>query len=76
MSERGAISLERDEIVDEQGGSGIERSDLGPTLSGWSGGANTHVSGEAEILTAQLRSHALVCGEREGRERLTLINVV
>ncbi len=44
LSERGAISPERDEIVDERGAelSGAIWSDF----ERWSGGANTHVSGE------------------------------
>ncbi len=47
MSERGAISPERDEIVGERGAemSGAVCCDF----ERWSGGANTHVSGEREF---------------------------
>ncbi len=57
MSERGAISPERDEIVDERGAelSGAIWSDF----EGWSGGSEQPRERGAEILTAQLRSHAL-----------------
>ncbi len=47
MSERGAISPERDEIVGERGAemSGAVCCDF----ERWSGGVNTHVSGEREF---------------------------
>ncbi len=47
VSERGAISPERDEIVGEWGAelSGAVCCDF----ERWSGGANTHVSGEREF---------------------------
>ncbi len=47
MSERGAISPERDEIVGERGAemNGAVCCDF----EWWSGGANTHVSGEREF---------------------------
>ncbi len=47
MSERGAISPERDEIVGERGAelSGAVCCDF----ERWNGGANTHVSGEREF---------------------------
>ncbi len=58
LSERGAISPERDEIVDERGAelSGAIWSDF----ERWS--EHPRERG-AEILTAQLRSHALVCSK-------------
>ncbi len=59
MSERGAISPERDEIVGERGAemSGAVWCDF----ERWSGGSEHPRERGAEILTAQLRSHALVC---------------
>ncbi len=53
MSERGAISPERDEIVGERGAemSGAVCCDF----ERWSGGANTHVSGNSH------RSAPLTC---------------
>ncbi len=58
MSERGAISPERDEIVGERGAelSGAVCCDF----ERWSGGSEHPRERGAEILTAQLRSHALV----------------
>ncbi len=58
MSERGAISPEREEIVDERGAelSGAIWSDF----ERWSGGSEHPRERGAEILTAQLRSHALL----------------
>ncbi len=58
MSERGAISPERDEIVGEWGAelSGAVWCDF----EQWSGGSEHPRGRGAEILTAQLRSHALV----------------
>ncbi len=57
MSERGAISPERDEIVGERGAelSGAVWCDF----ERWSGGSEHPPERGAEILTAQLRSHAL-----------------
>ncbi len=57
MSERGAISPERDEIVGERGAemSGAVCCDF----ERWSGGSEHPRERGAEILTAQLRSHAL-----------------
>ncbi len=58
MSERGAISPERDEIVGERGAelSGA----VWCNFERWSGGSEHPRERGAEILTAQLRSHALV----------------
>ncbi len=67
MSERGAISPEQDEIVGERGAelSGAVCCDF----ERWSGGVGGGGGGwgsehpherRAEILTAQLRSHALI----------------
>ncbi len=58
MSERGAISPERDEIVGERGAelSGAVWCDF----ERWSGGSEHPRERGAEILTAQLRSHALL----------------
>ncbi len=57
MSERGAISPERDEIVGERGAelSGAVCCDF----ERWSGGSEHPRERGAGILTAQLRSHAL-----------------
>ncbi len=57
VSERGAISPERDEIVGERGAemSGAVCCDF----ERWSGGSEHPRERGAEILTAQLRSHAL-----------------
>ncbi len=59
MSERGAISPERDEIVGERGAemSGAVCCDF----EWWSGGSEHPRERGAGILTAQLRSHALLC---------------
>ncbi len=54
MSERGAISLERDEIVGERG---AEMS--GAVCCDFERGERTPRERGAGILTAQLRSHAL-----------------
>ncbi len=61
LSERGTISPERDEIVDEWGAelSGVIWSDF----ERWSGGSEHPRERGAEILTAQLCSHALVGAE-------------
>ncbi len=58
MSERGAISPERDEIVGEQGAelSGAVWGDF----ERWSRGSEHPRERGAGILTAQLRSHALL----------------
>ncbi len=58
MSERGANSPERDEIVGERGAemSGAVCCDF----ERWSGGSEHPRERGAGILTAQLRSHALV----------------
>ncbi len=59
MSERGPISPEWDEIVGERGAelSGADCCDF----ERWSGGSKHPRERGAEILTAQLRSHALGC---------------
>ncbi len=61
MSERGAISPERDEIVGERGAemSGAACCDF----ERWSGGSEHPRERGAGILTAQLRSHALLSAE-------------
>ncbi len=58
MSERGAISPEWEEIVGERGAelSGVVCCDF----ERWSGGSEHPRERGAGILTAQLRSHALV----------------
>ncbi len=73
MSERGAISPERDEIVGERGAelSGAVCCDF----ERWSGGSEHPRERGAGILTAQLRSHALM--ERHTRMsklRASLLN--
>ncbi len=63
MSERGAISPERDEIVGERGAemSGAEMSGaVCCDFERWSGGSEHPRERGVGILTAQLRSHALV----------------
>ncbi len=58
MSKRGAISPERDEIVGERG---AEMSGAGCCdIERWSGGSEHPRERGAGILTAQLRSHALI----------------
>ncbi len=61
MSECGAISPERDEIVGERGAelSGAVYCDF----ERWSGGSEHPRERGAGILTAQLRSHALVTAQ-------------
>ncbi len=58
LSEHGAISLERDEIVGERGGE-LSRA-VWCDFERWSGGSEHPRERGAEILTAQLRSHALI----------------
>ncbi len=66
MSEHGAISPERDEIVGERGAelSGAVCCDS----ERWSGGANTHVSGEREFSPLS-SAHMLWYTHRPARER-------
>ncbi len=68
MSERGAISPERDEIVGERGAemSGAVYCDF----ERWSGGANTHVSGEREFSPLS-SAHMLCSSEESAREGLS-----
>ncbi len=58
MSERGAISLERDEIVGERGAE-MSRA-VCCDFERLGGGSEHPRERGAEILTAQLRSHALL----------------
>ncbi len=72
MSERGAISPEWDEIVGERGAelSGAVCCDF----ERWSGGSEHPRERGAEILTAQLRSHALVDTVRKRMKYYFILN--
>ncbi len=69
MSERGAISPERDEIVGERGAelSGAVCCDF----ERWSGGANTHVSGEREFSPLS-SAHMLWCARAASVQERTV----
>ncbi len=70
MSEHGEISPERDEIVGERGAelSGAVCCDF----ERWSGGSEHPRERGVEILTAQLRSHALVHTHISCKQKLIL----
>ncbi len=70
MSERGAISPERDEIGSERGAELSEA--VCCDFERWSGGANTHVSGEREFSPLS-SAHMLCKGVMEYNDIILLI---